>query len=99
MTTYEINIAKMYKESDWQGLPAHRFFARMTLKDCLNGAEADNELQRIMAVYPWPEFHATLHYVEQVRTTVGRLSNAPAEFLEKHGWSYVSKHTGDAADG
>lgn len=86
MQTYEINIAKMYTASDWRGLPAHKFHARLQLDDALSEADAMAELERLKAVYTWPEFHQTLRSTRVVRQSTHLAGNADPDFLKAHGW-------------
>lgn len=90
MKTYSINIAKAYTMSDWRGLPAHRFHARLHLDDTLSADDALAEIERLQQVYPWPEYHLTLHQSETVTRSETVASTAPAPFLEKHQWAYPS---------
>lgn len=90
MRHYEINIAKMCKEKDWRGLPAHAFYARVQLDDNVIQEDAEREFHRLKLTYPWPEYHLTLRYVEEVVSVQTSLSNAPEDFLDQHGWSYTS---------
>ena len=96
MKTYSINIAKAYTMSDWKGDPAHKFLARLHLDNTLSAADALAEIERLQAVYPFPEYHLTLHQSETVTHSETLASTAPTDFLESNLWSYPSIHMGDA---
>ena len=98
MRNYVINIAKAYTMSDWRDLPAHRHHAKLVLADALPEADAKAELERLTAVYPWPEYHLSLRRVQTVTTGDNLTSSAPADFLEAHQWSYDSIHEGKRGD-
>jgi len=90
MKNFTINIAKAYTLSDWRGLPAHRHHALVYLCDTLSEADAMAELERLSAIYPWPEFHLSLSLKEVIDRGEKLASTAPADFLKSHGWDYPS---------
>jgi hypothetical protein len=92
MKTFSINIAKAYTLSDWQGQPAHSFMARLHLDAGTSQAGAEVELHRLTTVYPFPDYHLSLHSEETVRTSQTVLSAAPRDFLDGKLWDYPSTH-------
>ena len=91
---YTINIAKAYTYKDWQGLPAHQFFARLHLDTTSEGL-AKAELERLQGVYPWPDYHLTLQSSETRTVSNTVLSSATPEFLAKHRWDYPTNNKGE----
>lgn len=93
MTHFRINIAKRYTESDWQGKPAHRHFAKFELSELITSSDdATNELRRLQAVYPWPEYHMTLRKLKQVTHSTAIASTAPETHLAQLNWKTPSIH-------
>ena len=64
--TFEINIARKYRDSDWDGLPAYTFYARVHLHDTFDEKQAKNEFLRLSYAYPSPDFSLTLSSTRNV---------------------------------